>query len=67
MQAKPVHWVITVTVFYVAAYGVSHFCCVYPYLVLPSCLKPELHQSVLCGALQNVEVSNGVLAAVILR
>ena len=67
MQAKPVQRVVAVTVFNVSTYRMSHIGGVNANLVFASRFESILHERVLCGAVENVEVCHCIFPSVIHR
>ena len=65
MQAKPVQRVVAVAVFHVATYRMSHIGGVNANLVFASRFESILHERVLCGAVENVEVCHCIFPSVI--
>ena len=65
MQAKTTAWIIAITILNVTTNWVSHIGSMHTNLVLSTRLQLIFHQRMLCGALQGMEMGNGVLAAIV--
>ena len=65
MQTKTVQRVVAIAVFHITANGMPHVGAMHSNLVLTPRLQTELHERVLRGAVERVEMGDGIFATVI--
>lgn len=65
VQAEAVQRVIAIAILHVAADRMSHVGRVDANLVLATCLELVLHEGVVGGAVEHMEMGNGELAAIV--
>ena len=65
MEAETVQRVVAIAVLRVATNGMAHVGGVDANLILASCLQLKLHERVLGGAVEHMEMGDGELAAII--
>ena len=67
VKAQPSDRVITIAILHIATDGMPHIGRVDAYLILTSCLQTILHKRMGSGAVENMEMRDGIFSAIVHR